>query len=350
MRLGENSPMDRNSAGQYVQHLYDHLLRRNPGEEEKSHWIDTLINGMPEWEVFEKFIQSVEYQRRYRVRCAFPDGHFHSPVVDPSEISYYINNISRSDALLNSGTVPGISIDDGAMVEFWKRNAATIALIPFTETPSEDNRYHYHPIYPYGDAVILHAVIAAYRPDRIIEIGSGYSTACILDSLDHFGVADFELTCIEPDADRVKGLLRPTDFNRITLLEQSVQRCSLDIFEKLRPNDILFIDSTHVLKTGSDVHYELFSILPALRPGVLIHFHDIQYPFEYPDAWLNQNFSWNEIYALRAFLMYNSQFEIIFFNGMFAYRHMDLVSSTCPMFLNNPGGSIWLKKLSEPER
>jgi hypothetical protein len=134
--------MDRNLAERYVQHLYHHLLRRDPGEEEKSHWMDILTNGMPEWEVFEKFIQSVEYQRKYRVRCAFPDGHFHSPVVDPSEIADCVNNISRSDTLLKPGAVPGISIDDEAMVEFWKRNSNTIDLTPFTETPSEDNRYH----------------------------------------------------------------------------------------------------------------------------------------------------------------------------------------------------------------
>jgi hypothetical protein len=114
-------------------------------------------------------------------------------------------------------------------------------------------------------------------------------------------------------------------------------------FSKLKENDILFIDSTHVLKTASDVHYELFYILPSLNKGVLIHFHDIHYLFEYPQWLFERKLSWNESYALRAFLMYNPAFEVVFWNGMFADQQRELIHETNPLFLKNPGASIWLR-------
>jgi len=109
---------------------------------------------------------------------------------------------------------------------------------------------------------------------------------------------------------------------------------------------LLFIDSTHVLKTGSDVCHELFNILPVLKKGVIVHFHDIFWPFEYPDDWiLKENRSWNEIYALRAFLMNNSEFEILFFNDFFARNFDDEIKIVRPDMLKNTGGSLYLKKI-----
>ena len=118
---------------------------------------------------------------------------------------------------------------------------------------------------------------------------------------------------------------------------------------ELEVNDILFIDSSHVVKTGSDVHFELTELIPRLRPGVVVHFHDIFYPFEYPKAWvLDINRSWNEIYFLHVFLMYNSAFGIEFFNTFFARNYPDIVRASIPAhadkFLLNPGGGLWLRK------
>ena len=104
--------------------------------------------------------------------------------------------------------------------------------------------------------------------------------------------------------------------------------------DSLEPNDFLFVDSTHVLKTGSDVHYELFYLLPRLNPGVLVHFHDVGYPFEYPDKWIYElNYSWNEAYALRAFLMFNAEFSIKFWNSLYAHKFSSQKSSEYPTFL-----------------
>jgi hypothetical protein len=109
----------------------------------------------------------------------------------------------------------------------------------------------------------------------------------------------------------------------------------------------LFIDSSHVAKTASDVNFEIFELLPRLKPSVIVHFHDIFYPFEYPHGWIfDIRRSWNEIYFLRAFLMYNSAFEILFFNDYFACKFPHLTEHGPSHFRQNPGGGLWLRKLA----
>jgi hypothetical protein len=142
--------------------------------------------------------------------------------------------------------------------------------------------------------------------------------------------------------------LRESDAKRVSIIETPVQEVDLRTFDPLEENDILFIDSTHVMKTGSDVNFELFEVLPRIKKGVLIHFHDIQYPFEYPDEWVyNRKYSWNEIYALRAFLMYNERFRVEFFNSLFIGRNRELVRATYEPMLKNPGASLWLRKIGD---
>jgi hypothetical protein len=120
----------------------------------------------------------------------------------------------------------------------------------------------------------------------------------------------------------------------------------LELFEQLQPGDFLFIDSTHILRTGSDVCFELFEILPRLASGVIVHFHDVFWPFEYPAEWIvDENRSWNELYALRAFLTDNGKWKILFFNNYFAKLERSLVEKTFPTFLRNPGGALWLQRL-----
>jgi hypothetical protein len=177
----------------------------------------------------------------------------------------------------------------------------------------------------------------------------------MLDAAEHAALHDFSLTCIEPFPDRLRALLRESDHGSTTIIERQVQDVPSAIVNDLEPNDILFIDSTHVLKTGSDVHYELFHLLPLIKPGVIVHFHDILYPFEYHDHWIfEKNFSWNESYAIRAFLMYNTDFRVLFWNPLFALSFGSSIRDEFPTFLTNPGGSIWLERkchtaLSEPK-
>jgi hypothetical protein len=330
------------AAEEYIASLYATLLKRDPGPDEFAHWV-TAAAALPPEQIYFAFVKSEEYklQQEKSVPTMFPPGHYYSPVVDPSTIAEYV----EKQYLQEPGDIKGIHFDEDAMVRFWKENAEFIKNTPFSEHDDGQNRYYYdNGMYPYGDAMTLRAMIAHFKPKNVIEVGSGFSSACMLDAVDHVGLSDFTMTCIDPDADRLRSRLREEDHSRVDIIEGLVQDAPISTFSKLNENDILFIDSTHVLKTASDVHYELFSILPSLNKGVLIHFHDIQYPFEYPRQWLfEMKLSWNESYALRAFLMYNSAFEVVFWTGLFAHRQRELVHETNPLFLKNPGGSIWLR-------
>ena len=97
------------------------------------------------------------------------------------------------------------------------------------------------------------------------------------------------------------------------VVESKIQDVDISIFSALKKGDILFVDSSHVVKTGSDVHFILFSILPVLESGVIIHFHDVFYPFEYPKKWVYKGFNWNEDYFLRAFMMHNNAYKLFCF-------------------------------------
>ena len=229
----------------------------------------------------------------------------------------------------------------------WLDNLPFIQTTPFGDAPTQANRFYYGGgPFPHGDAIMLRMMIGAYRPRRVIEIGSGFSSACMLDAAEHAGLADFHLTCIEPFPARLKGLLREPDHAKVTIIESLVQDVPADLFDTLVAGDILFIDSTHVLKTGSDVHYEFFHILPRIKPGVVIHFHDVGFPFEYPDKWVfGDNYSWNEAYMLRAFLMYNPHFKVLFWNSLYARSYTGLLKTEFPDFLKHVGSSIWLERV-----
>ena len=107
---------------------------------------------------------------------------------------------------------------------------------------------------------------------------------------------------------------------------------------------MLFIDSSHVAKVGSDVVHLVTSVLPRLRNGVLIHFHDVFWPFEYPEAWIRAGRAWNEDYLLKAFLQFNAAFKVLFFNSYIAAHHRAIAERHLPLFMKNPGGGLWIEK------
>jgi len=131
----------------------------------------------------------------------------------------------------------------------------------------------------------------------------------------------------------------------VEILERKLQDVPLETFDRLQEGDVLFIDSTHVLRTGSDVCMVLLEILPRLARGVLVHLHDMFWPFEYPRAWaVEENRSWNELYAVRAFLTNNQAWRTVIFNDYLAKVERPMIESTFPLFLNNPGGALWLQR------
>ncbi len=281
--------------------------------------------------------------RQMRKKTAYPVGHFYSPIPDREEARIAVD---LADARRNA--IPaGIALDDDAMQSLWAELVPFMADAPFAESPGPGRRYFYdNPLYSYGDALVLHAMLRLNQPDILVEIGSGYSSAAVLDTREAFGHPR-NIVCIEPYPDRLKSLLKPDDCAKTRVLEQKVQDTDIAVFSGLGAGDILFVDSSHVMKTGSDLSFIFHEILPSLAAGVIIHFHDIFWPFEYPRKWaVDENRAWNEIYAVRNFLMYNAVFEILFFNSYFAQMHVKTARDDCPLFAKQPGGGLWLKKRS----
>jgi hypothetical protein len=128
------------------------------------------------------------------------------------------------------------------------------------------------------------------------------------------------------------------------ILPAKVQSVDTQLFASLQANDMLLVDSTHVSKLRSDVNHVFFEILPVLGEGVLVHFHDIFWPFEYPKDSVSKGLAWNEAYLLRAFLQFNNSYEIVFFADYMHQRYKAWFEKHMPLFLRNPGGNFWLRK------
>jgi hypothetical protein len=123
---------------------------------------------------------------------------------------------------------------------------------------------------------------------------------------------------------------------------------SLDLFRTLHAGDVLFIDSSHVAKIGGDVTYLYLEVLPRLKPGVVVHIHDIFFPKEYPRAWNMEEFRfWNEQYLLQAFLTFNSEFSVLLANSYLAARHMDGLKEAFPTSPWWGGGSFWMQRRAD---
>ena len=200
-------------------------------------------------------------------------------------------------------------------------------------------------MYGLGDAIVLSCFLSHFKPKRWIEVGSGFSSAILLDTLDANQALHAAVTFIEPNTERLERLLTARDRTRVTIIRSNVQDVALSVFRSLEAGDVLFFDTTHVSKTGSDVNHEIFRIMPVLNSGVIVHFHDVFDGFEYPENWVyEENRSWNEQYLLRAFLMFNKQFEILYANDSFAKRLPGVLRAIRPDILKNPGGGLWLRR------
>lgn len=280
-----------------------------------------------------------------------PPGHFYSPIPDFDHIRRSAKQIFDRSA----GSVAGVLINEENQLARIGEFAATYHEMPFPEYPRNGFRYHLdNEWFGYGDGIILYSMMRRFRPQRIVEVGSGFSSAAILDVNDRFFDGRIDLTFIEPHAERLFGLLRDTDARRCTIVQEPVQETSTNYFTSLEKNDFLLIDSSHVAKIGSDVLHLLFVVLPMLRHGVLVHFHDVLWPFEYPLPWLEEGRAWNEAYFVRSFLQYNQSFEITYFNSFMEAKHGNLLSASMPLVLRRPSAemlpgntSLWVTKISD---
>lgn len=270
-----------------------------------------------------------------------PPGHYYSPIPDWRQI--------RLDQARIFGPVPaqiaGVALDIEQQTGLLRELSKYYATMPFKAEKTDGLRYYFdNPSYAYCDAIFLHCMLRHLRPQRVVEIGSGYSSCVTLDTNEQFLDGKTELTFIEPYPQLLHSLLKAGDAERVTVMPQRLQDVDINVFQQLAAGDILFVDSTHVSRIDSDVNRIFFEILPALASGVYIHFHDIFYPFQYPAAWIASGQAWNELYLMRAFLQYNNAFDVVLMSTYLAQFNRSALEEYMPLALRNTGGNIWLRK------
>ena len=268
---------------------------------------------------------------------AFPDGHFYSPIPD-------LHEVARRDAEVFAAPdeLPGIDLGIARQLELLPLLARASADAAFPARRQPGHRYYKdNNFFGAGDAIVWYGMLRRLRPQRVVEVGSGFSSAVLLDAVDRTADWDPRLTFVEPYPERLLELVAEHD--RIDLVQAPVQEAPRTSFEALRAGDVLFIDSTHVGKIGSDVLALLLDVIPRLPPGVFVHLHDIFYPFQYPPEWVYQGFAWNEAYLLRALLTGNERLRIAWWNNLMATFHHDEVAAAMPVWAENTGGSIYLR-------
>ena len=256
-----------------------------------------------------------------------PPGHFYSPLTTRQDV----------DRALSWTDAPGVNLAEETQCELVTR------LLPTLAKPLPGPRYAAgNSMYGPADAAVYRGMLAELHPARVIEVGSGYSTAVALDEVGiNPDLSALEITCVEPFPERLLGLIKDADRDRVSLIRQPVQDVDVTIYEKLAPQDILFIDSTHVVKPGSDVVWLLLHVLPRLSPGVVVHIHDVFWPFDYPTEWLRQGRDWTEAYLVHAFLAGNASWEIMLFSSWLWHCRPELIP--VPLAQERPG-SLWLRK------
>lgn len=265
----------------------------------------------------------------------YPLAHYHSPIPD-REYAYYAAGVG-----LHRTDIPGVDFRDQEHLELGMKFGSYEG--EFQEMMATASRFELpNDWFSYGDSFALFSFLKTFPVGRVLEVGSGYSSALMLDAADYLDL-DLSLTFVDPYPERLRSLLGPHDRLRCEILDCQVESLPLDRFLELGANDLLFIDSSHVVKTGNDVLYLYLEVLPRLAKGVFVHIHDIFYPFEYPQLWLQQGRFWTEAYLLRAVLQDSPRYRIVWFSD-FAARCLGAeLKNVMPTWARNSGGSIYLE-------
>jgi len=228
-------------------------------------------------------------------------------------------------------------------------HAEFMELLPYEEALA----LGFGPGYTRLDAQVLYAMIRARKPARYVEVGSGLSTyyANLAGQRNAAEGYPMQITCVEPYPFRALETIPG-----ITLMQQEVQAVGLELFASLGEDDVLFIDSSHVVRLDGDVPFLFLEVLPALRKGPLIHIHDIPFPYHCPypaDYWVYERvwpMWWNESMLLQALLCGNRQFAVCLSVPLIRYHDEAFLKQLIPDYETideepNTFSSIWLKRV-----
>jgi hypothetical protein len=295
--------------------------------------------------ILPRFVQPALYQKYFRLWEAagfhLTPVHFYQPLPDTESLP--------EDLWRKSSTLKGIEMNDAVQLDLlckeFPRYRAEYEKLPLKRTDCDHEFYLDNPLFGGTDALALYCMVRHLQPRLVIEVGCGFSTRLTAQAALRNGQT--ELIAIEPFPDAMvkKGFPGLT-----ALVPRCVQEVGLDTFRTLSSGDILFLDSSHVARCGSDVNFLFLEVLPHLPPGVIIHIHDIFLPNEYPREWVKQEFRfWNEQYLLQAFLMFNKDFEVLLANNYLAQHYQPQMQSTFPASPWLGGGSFWMRRKPGPQ-
>ena len=262
--------------------------------------------------------------------------HFYQPIPDTRSLPD-----SHWD---QAGELVGIDMNDTIQLDLLRNHFPKFRheydQFPAEPTGEPGRFYFNNGLFDGTDALVAYCMIRHFQPRLIIEVGSGFSSLVAAEAITKN--KNSALICIEPF---------PLDFLRQgfrglhSRIEKKVEEIGLEFFSQLESGDILFIDSSHTAKIGGDVNYLFLEVIPRLKPGVIVHVHDIFLPFDYRKDWVMDELRfWTEQYLLQSFLSFNSEFEVLIANAYLAHYWMEELKAT---FTNSPwwgGGSFWMRR------
>jgi hypothetical protein len=263
--------------------------------------------------------------------------HYYHPAFDPEKLP--------ESLWTNESSLRGVDLNLAPQLELLSqfRYADELRKFPLY-AERKGGFYYFNRMFGPGDAEVLYSIIRHLKPLRMIEIGSGYSTLLAKAALgrnrdEHAS----EHICIEPYPE---SWLENVEVTR--LIRQRVETLDPAFFEQLEANDILFIDSSHIVRIGGDVQFEYLEVLPRLQPGVFVHAHDICLPFEYPRSWVrDRKWFWTEQYLVQAFLAFNYAFEVVLSLSYLNAHYREALAYAAPVYAEQPSNtpsSLWMRR------
>lgn len=258
--------------------------------------------------------------------------HYYAPIPPREDLT---------DTFFNSQSeLVGIALDPEEPLSFAQTLLSSFGnefnQFPLHQTSDPSQYYVLNGTFMAGDGNIYYSLVRHLKSKRIIEIGAGQSTLLAKEAIQQNEAHDgrrAQLTIIEPYPDAIVKGRTLRQKAEINLVEKRVQDVPLSLFGELSNNDILFVDSSHVLRAGGDVQYIFCEILPRLQDGVYVHIHDISLPKQYPRLYFERSrYFWNEQYLLQAMLSYNSRYKIIWPGNYIAVHRPALLTELFPQY------------------
>lgn len=266
---------------------------------------------------------------------------YYEPMFNPAHLRYSLEKDRK---------LPGIDWNVAGQLALLERFHFNEELEKLPRAKESDLEYYFgNPNFGAGDTEYLYNMVRLHKPANLIEIGSGFSTLLAHRAIRENMLEDAGYrcrhVCIEPYEMEWLGRLEGVE-----VVRKTVEGIEVDLFRTLGRNDILFIDSSHIIRPQGDVLYEFLEILPILQPGVFVHVHDIFSPRDYPKGWVVDEVRlYNEQYLLEAFLCCNDKFEVVGALNYLKYHYPEKLAEKCPVFRQNPNawepGSFWIRKI-----